>query len=79
MVQSSAIKSRRGKSYIIKQREDGTFEEVEVTVRYLGEGLSQVLSGGIKNGDTYVLGSSAVQARGRDGIMQGPPMGGGPF
>lgn len=79
MLQSSAIKSRRGKSYITKQREDGTFEEVEVTVRYLGEGLSQVLSGDIKNGDTYVLNSSAVQARGRDGGMQGPPMGGGPF
>ena len=81
MVQSSAIKSRRGKSYITKQNEDGSTKEVEVTVRYLGEGLSQVLSGDIKNGDTYILNPQSLQNKNGGMMGGGPPMGGpgGPF
>lgn len=61
MIQSSAIKSRRGKSYVTKVNEDGSNTEIEVGVRYLGEGLSQILSGDIKSGDKVVVSSSRQQ------------------
>ncbi len=76
LVQSSAIKSQRGKSYISKKNADGSISRIEVSVRYLGEGLSQVLSGDIKAGDEYVLNSSS--SKGGFGVGTGSDMGGAP-
>lgn len=80
MIQSASVISRRGKSYIYKIDDNGNPRQIEVTVRYLGEGVSEVLSGDIKAGDEYVLNPSAVQSDdfrigGGQGPM-GPPPGG---
>ncbi len=83
LVQSSAVRSQRGKSYITKKNADGSFSKTEVAVRYLGEGLSQVLSGDISAGDEYVLNSSSQNGSGpmggamMNGGAGGPPAGGG--
>ena len=55
LVQSSALRSSRGKTYITKIDENNNRESVEVVVKYLGEGLSQVLFGDIKAGDSYII------------------------
>ena len=68
MIPSSAIKSRRGKSYVTKLGENGENTEIEVGVRYLGEGLSQILSGDIKKGDKVVLSSS----KGQNALISAP-------
>lgn len=77
MIQSASVTSRRGKSYVYKLNDEGNPVQIEVTVRYLGEGVSEVLSGDIKAGDTYVVNPSSVQIGGSGRMMpMGPPPGG---
>ena len=44
--------SSQGSSSVTKKLADGSTIRVPVTVKYLGEGMSQVLSGEVKAGDT---------------------------
>lgn len=77
LIQSASVFTKRKKTYIKKVNSDGTFEDVEVAVRYLGEGTSEILSGDIQNGDTYVLNPSVVNNNNMV-RMPGGPMGPGP-
>lgn len=43
------------KQYVKQRMSDGSFKEVAVTIRYLGENKVQILSGDIKAGDTVVI------------------------
>ena len=40
---------------VTKKNSDGTTTRVTVTVKYLGEGMSQLLSGDVKVGDTLIV------------------------
>ncbi|MCK9546897.1 MAG: efflux RND transporter periplasmic adaptor subunit [Sphaerochaeta sp.] len=55
LLPQSAVTTSRGSSSVTKKLEDGTTARVPVTVKYLGEGMSQLLSGDIKAGDTLVI------------------------
>lgn len=59
LIPNSAVKSTRGRTYVIKKEDDGSEKQVDVTVRYLGEGVSQLLTGDIKVGDKLVGNSNA--------------------
>ena len=54
LVPQSAVTTSRGSSSVLKRNEDGSTTRVPVTVKYLGEGISQLISGDIKVGDTVV-------------------------
>lgn len=59
VVPSSAVTSnRRGSDTIRKRQADGTAITVEVSTKYLGEGMSEILSGKINVGDTVFTNSS---------------------
>lgn len=79
IIPNSAIKSSRGKSYVVKLV-DGGRKQVEVTTRYLGEGLSQLISGDVKPGDKLVGNSSrSLMEKMGSGSGGGQPQGqGGP-
>ena len=51
IISQAAVSTYRGVSTVIKVLEDGTFEEVPVTVKYLGENLYQILDGDVQEGD----------------------------
>ncbi len=55
LIPQNAVTTSRGSSTVTKKLADGTTTKVPVTVKYLGEGMSQVLSGDIKVGDTLVV------------------------
>ncbi len=55
---SAVISNRRGSDTIRKKGADGKAVAVEVTTKYLGEGMSEVLSGDIKAGDTIFMGAA---------------------
>ncbi|MDY0303145.1 MAG: efflux transporter periplasmic adaptor subunit, partial [Sphaerochaeta sp.] len=55
LVPQSAITTTRGSSSVTKKNSDGTTTRVTVTVKYLGEGMSQLLSGDVKVGDTLIV------------------------
>jgi len=55
LLPQSAVTTSRGSSSVTKKLADGTTTRVPVTVKYLGEGMSQLLSGDIKVGDTLVV------------------------
>lgn len=75
MIQSASVYSRRGHSYIQKIDDNGNAKEIEVSVRYLGEGISEVLTGDIRAGDEYVINPDSSMNRGGP-MMMGPPPGG---
>ena len=51
LVAQAAVTTSRGKSTVTKVLDDGTYETVDVTVKYLGENLYQILDGDVKAGD----------------------------
>ncbi|MDY0287514.1 MAG: HlyD family efflux transporter periplasmic adaptor subunit [Sphaerochaeta sp.] len=53
--QNAITVSRGGVSTVIKKMSDGTTKSVVVTVKYLGEGISQLLTGDVKVGDTLIV------------------------
>ena len=55
LLPQSAVTTSRGSSTVTKRLEDGSTARVPVTVKYLGEGISQLLSGDLKVGDTLVI------------------------
>ena len=55
LVSQNAVTSSRGSSSVTKKLADGSTIRVPVTVKYLGEGMSQVLSGEVKAGDTLIV------------------------
>jgi multidrug efflux pump subunit AcrA (membrane-fusion protein) len=55
LLPQSAVITSRGASTVTKKLEDGTTEVVPVTVKYLGEGISQLLSGDLEAGDTVII------------------------
>lgn len=57
VVSTTAITSSRGVSTVRKKSTDGQFMSVTVTTKYLGEGMSQILSGDVKAGDVLMVGS----------------------
>ena len=74
LIPSTATSSERGgKTYVNVKKADGTSEKRYVTVSYLGEGYSQVLSG-LEEGETIVYTPSSG---GGFGMMMGGMMGGG--
>ncbi|NCC65063.1 MAG: HlyD family efflux transporter periplasmic adaptor subunit [Spirochaetia bacterium] len=84
LLPQSAVTSSRGTSYVTKKLADGTTSSVVVTVKYLGEGISQLLSGDLKVGDTLIIkktdtNASAFVAMGASGAPSGGGMGGGPL
>lgn len=71
---SAVTRSWGGGESVTKLLEDGTAETVSIRTEYLGEGLSEVLEGDIKAGDTVLIGSESSGERGPMGAM---PMGPG--
>ncbi|WP_320128130.1 efflux RND transporter periplasmic adaptor subunit [uncultured Sphaerochaeta sp.] len=55
LLPQSAVTTNRGTSTVIKKLEDGNTKTVTVTVKYLGEGICQLLSGDLKIGDTLII------------------------
>ena len=55
LLPQNAITTTRGTSTVTKKLADGTTEKIVVTVKYLGEGISQLLSGDLKVGDTLIV------------------------
>jgi multidrug efflux pump subunit AcrA (membrane-fusion protein) len=80
LLPQSAVTSTRGTSYVTKKLADGSTTTVPVTVKYLGEGISQLLSGDLKVGDTLIIkktdtsASAFVSMSGPGGGMGGGPM-----
>lgn len=55
---AAAITSgRRGVDSVRKKGSDGEIETINITTRYLGEGMSEIVSGNLKAGDVVVYGS----------------------
>lgn len=59
---SAVITNRRGADTVRKKGADGTPMTVEVTTKYLGEGMSEILTGNLKAGDTIFLGAATSNA-----------------
>ncbi len=55
LLPQNAITTSRGSSSVTKKLSDGSTVRVPVTVKYLGEGISQLLSGDLVAGDTVVV------------------------
>ena len=53
--QNALTVSRGGVTTVLKKLADGTTKSVAVTVKYLGEGISQLLTGDLKVGDTLIV------------------------
>lgn len=60
LVPQSAVTTRRGISTVEKKMPDGSTQTVTVTVKYLGEGICQILGGDLKVGDTVVVRKSML-------------------
>ncbi len=64
LVPSSSVSTERGgKTYVTVKKADGSTERRNVTVSYLGEGYSQVLSG-LKEGETVTYRASSSEGSG---------------
>ena len=59
VVSTNAISTTRGVSIVRKKGPDGNPIPVTVTAKYLGEGMSEILTGDVKAGDTLVVTSAA--------------------
>ena len=57
--QVAITRSRGGMETVDVRRGDGSVETVEIRTQYLGEGLSEVLSGPLHEGDTLVYGGTS--------------------
>ena len=64
LLPQSAVTTTRGSSTVTKKNQDGTSARVPVTVKYLGEGISQLLSGDLKVGDTLIIRRTDTSATG---------------
>ena len=59
LIPQSAIKrGRGGLETVNKKMDDGSVETIEIRTSYLGEGLAELLSGNLKEGDVLVYGAS---------------------
>ncbi len=59
LIPQSAIKrGRGGLETVNKKMDDGSIETIEIRTSYLGEGLAELLSGNLKEGDVLVYGAS---------------------
>ncbi|AEC02562.1 efflux RND transporter periplasmic adaptor subunit [Parasphaerochaeta coccoides] len=83
LIPQAAITTTRGNSTVQKKLPNGTYETVPVTIKYLGEGVSQLLNGDLMPGDTILLkntsnnslfGSFGVGGDGGGGGGGGAPM-----
>ncbi len=80
LLPQSAVTSNRGESYVTKKLDDGTTKRVQVTVKYLGEGISQLLSGDLAVGDTLIVRKTDTSASTFAAVSTGNGgMGGGPM
>ncbi|MCI2128419.1 MAG: efflux RND transporter periplasmic adaptor subunit [Sphaerochaeta sp.] len=80
LVPQAAISSTRGVTTVQKKQSDGTVSTVQVSVKYLGEGVSQLVSGDLAVGDTVLLTSSTTETKTTTSLMGmsgGGPGGGG--
>lgn len=86
LIPQNAITRGRGDAQTVNvRREDGSVETVSIRSTYLGEGLAQLLSGNLKDGDILVYstdsssGGNAMGGGGGGGPAPGgdPPPGGG--
>lgn len=59
---SAIVSNRRGSDTVRKKGADGNPVAVEVTTNYLGEGMSEILSGDLKAGDVVLLGTTTNSA-----------------
>ncbi|MEA5031326.1 MAG: efflux RND transporter periplasmic adaptor subunit [Sphaerochaeta sp.] len=55
---SAIVSNRRGSDTVRKKGADGNPVSVEVTTKYLGEGMSEILSGNLKAGDVVLMGTT---------------------
>lgn len=78
LIPQSAITTTRGNSTVQKKLADGTYATVPVTIKYLGEGVSQLINGDLAPGDTVLLSSTSGNAWLNAIGGGGPPAGGGP-
>lgn len=72
--QNAITRGRGGSETVDVRRSDGTVETVSVRTSYLGEGLSELLSGDVHEGDVLVIQSSGS---GGSGMMMPPSPPGG--
>ncbi|HKL57341.1 MAG TPA: HlyD family efflux transporter periplasmic adaptor subunit [Sphaerochaeta sp.] len=78
--QNALTVSRGGVTTVTKKLADGTKKSVVVTVKYLGEGISQLLTGDLKVGDTLIVRRTDTNASAFAAMTGGgtaPPTGGG--
>ncbi|MDD3823130.1 MAG: efflux RND transporter periplasmic adaptor subunit [Sphaerochaetaceae bacterium] len=73
---SAVISNRRGSDTVRKKGPDGNTISVEITTKYLGEGMSEILSGSIKAGDIVLVGGTSNNSL-SFGIPGAMPAGGG--
>lgn len=76
LLPQSAVTTTRGGSTVTKKLADGSTVMVPVTVKYLGEGISQLLNGDLKVGDTVIIRRTDTTAGAFSAIGGGA--GGGP-
>ncbi len=65
--QNAITRGRGGSETVYVRRDDGSVETVSVRTSYLGEGLSELLSGDVHEGDVLVIRTS------ESGMMHSPP------
>ena len=73
---SAVVSNRRGSDTVLKKGADGNSVSVEVTTKYLGEGMSEILSGDLKAGDVVLMGTT-TDSNFSIGIPGATPMGSG--
>ena len=76
--QNALTVSKGGVTTVTKKLTDGKTKSVVVTVKYLGEGISQLLTGELKVGDTLIVRRTDTNASAFAAMSGGtPPTGGG--
>lgn len=78
VVPTSAISTQRGVSTVQKKGTDGNPVTVVVTTKYLGEGMTEIVSGDVKAGDEVFVKTSSSSFFGVS-IPQSPAMPSGPL
>ncbi len=77
LVPQSAVTTRRGVSTVEKKMPDGSTRTTTVTIKYLGEGICQILGGDLKVGDTVVVRKSMLPSDTASSMMVSVGGGGG--
>ena len=72
IVEQDAVSTVSGQSYLFVKQVDGTFKEVPITAKYLGEGVCQILSGEVSDGDEVQIASSVDSATNGVSIFASP-------